>query len=96
MVTADPIQNLDATTSEGAGLGREHLAHKIGIPGITAALQARALVPVYGATWNKAMLTTIGADRINWAFCLLRNSPVRRSEYERIFAVSKEAFVAAS
>ena len=58
VVTTIPLRNVDSAASEAAGLVWGHLARQVADPDATAAKLARALVPVYGVTWNRAVITS--------------------------------------
>ena len=49
---------------------------------------------VYGIRWNRAVFTTIAANRINHAIALLRNSTFPRTEYARLAAFLSESYSA--
>ena len=90
-----PRRNADSAASEAAGLVWGHLARQVAGPTATASNLARALAPVYGETLNRAVITfdsVGGAIRINHVFFPLRNSPLVRSEYDRLVAFLLEAY----
>ena len=95
-----PRRNADSAAAEGDGLVWGHLARQVAGPTATAGKLALALAPVYGVTWNSAVITSDavgGTDNINRVCCLLRNSPpLNRSEYVRLGAFLEEAYTAAS
>ena len=95
VVTKVPLRNADVAAAEAAGLVLGHLSR----PTATSAKLARALVPVYGVTWNRAVITSDavgGTDDMNCVCCLRRSSPLNRSEYDRSAAFLKEAYTDAS
>ena len=90
-----PRRDADSAASETAGLVWGHLARQVADPTATAAKLARALDPVYGVTWNRAVINSDavgGTGGINRVFCLLRNSPLVRSAYGRLVAFMMEAY----
>ena len=94
-VTTLPRHNVDSAASEAAALVWGHLARQVADPNATAAKLARALAPVYGVTWNRAAITSTavgGTNEINRILCLLRNSNLVRSEYDRLTAFMLEAY----
>ena len=98
-VTKVPLRNADVAAAEAAGLVWGHLARQVEGPTATASKLARALAPVYGVTWNRAAITADafgGTDNINRVCCLMRNSPLIRSECDRLAALLKEAYTDAS
>ena len=95
VITTLPRRNADSDASEAAGLVWGHLARHVVDPNATAAKLSRALVPVYGVTWNRAVITSTavgGTTEINRVCCLLRNSNLARSEYGRLVAFVLEAY----
>ena len=58
VITTLPRRNADPDASQAAGLVWGHLARQFADPNATAAKLARALVPVYGVTWNIAVITS--------------------------------------
>ena len=56
VATAAPLRNVDTSDAEEAGLIWGHLARQALV--IAAAKLARALVPVYGVTWNRDAITS--------------------------------------
>ena len=58
-----PLRNADSAASEAAGLVWGHLARQVADHTATAAKLARALAPVYGVTWNRAVITS---DSVGW------------------------------
>ena len=95
VITTLPRRNADSAASEAAGLVWGHLARQVADPNATATKLARALVPVYGVTWNRAVITSTavgGTTEINRVCCLLRNSNLARSEYGRLVAFVLEAY----
>ena len=48
---------------------------KIGIPGITSAESAKAIIPVYGLTWNRNFVVAVATGVINKGRARLRNPP---------------------
>ena len=90
-----PRRNADSAAAEGDGLVWGHLARQVAGPTATAAKFARALAPVYGVTWNRAVITpdAVGwAGIINHVCCVIRNPHLVRSEYDRIVAFMLEAY----
>ena len=78
VLPAVPLRNSDTAAAEAAGLARGRLARHGGTPGNTAAQLERALVPVYGVSWIRDVLTSNavgGTDNIDRGFCLLRGPP---------------------
>ena len=127
VATAVPLRNLDTAAAEASGLVWGNLARQVRPPGIPAAQLERALVPLYGVTWNRDVLTPNadggagninvltsnadggagninvltsnadgGAGNIDRFFCLVRNPPLIRSEYDRLVAFLEEAYLTAS
>ena len=95
VATTLPLQNVDSAASEAAGLVWGHLARQLAGPSASAAKLARALVPVYGMTWNREVTTSPavgGANEINRVLCLLRNSNLVRSEYDCLAAFMVQAY----
>ena len=98
-ITKLPPHNADSAASEATGLVWGHLARQVAGPTATSVKLARALVPVYGVTWNRAVRTSDavgGTNEINRVFCLLRNPPLVRSEYGRLVAFILEAYTYSS
>ena len=95
VVTTLPLCNVDSASSEAAGLVWGHLERQVADPDASAAKLARALVPVYGVTWNRAVITSDavgGTNEINRVLCLLRNSNLVRSEYDRLAAFMLQSY----
>ena len=94
-----PPHNANAAAAEASGLVWGHLARKVANPGIAAAQLARALLPVWGATWNRDVVTSDavgGTNIINSVCCMMRNFSLIRAEYDRVLAFLKEAYADAS
>ena len=95
VVTTVPLSNVDSAVAQAAALAWGHLARQVADPEASAAKLAQAIVPVYGISWNRNVITSQavgGTNEINRVLCLLRNSNLARSEYVRLAAFMKRAY----
>ena len=95
VATTVPLSNVDPAVAQAAALAWGHLARQVAGPEASAAKLAQAIVPVYGISWNRNVITSQvvgGTNEINRVLCLLRNSNLVRSEYVRLAAFMKRAY----
>ena len=95
VATTVPLSNVDPAVAQAAALAWGHLARQVAGPEASAAKLAQAIVPVYGISWNRNVITSQvvgGTNEINRVLCLLRNSNLARSEYARLAAFMKRAY----
>ena len=90
-----PVENLDAAVAAAASVVLETMSRQVGQRDISARELSHALIPVYGLTWNRAVINCVAKDSINNLFGRLRNSARPRAEYGRLSAFFKKAYVAA-
>ena len=79
----------------GSCLAWGHLARQVADPEASAANLDQAIVPVYGVSWNRTVITSQavgGANEINRSPCLLRNSNLARLEYDRLAAFMLQSY----
>ena len=90
-----PIENLDTAASAAGKVISEKLNRQLGERDISARGLSQALIPLYGITWNRTVINLVVKDSVNNLFVRLRNSPLPRTEYDRLSAFFKKAYGAA-
>ena len=90
-----PVENLDTAAAAAGKVVMEKLNRQLGQRDISARELPQALIPLYGITWNRAVINLVAKDSINQLFVRLRNSPLPRAEYGRLSSFFKKAYGAA-
>ena len=91
--TAD---NADRHAAAAAEVTLRRLAFQIGPKDSSAASLSEALIPVYGLPWNRMILARCDANRLNEIPAMIRNSPLPRTEYDRLSAFWMGAYISAA
>ena len=90
-----PVENLDTAAAAAGKVIMGKLNRQLGQRDISARELSRALIPLYGITWNRAVINLVVKDSINNLFVRLRNSPLPRAEYDRLSTFFKKAYATA-
>ena len=91
-----PLKNADSATAHAATLVWNNLARQVSLRGSTRAQLLEAVIPVYGITWNKAVINHLTTNRINDILTLFRRTELfPRKEYDRMASFMKGGFAAA-
>ena len=96
MNAAIPTENIDLARAESAIIILDDLTKKLGTIGLSPSAIPQLLIPLYGITWNRRVLAAVTTKRINQLCQLLRHLKLKCSEYERLTAFFKQAFITAA
>ena len=90
--------NLDYAIIEAAELAFDHAWRGVFDPTATASRISTALVPLFGISWSKKVIVAVDQRplnrKINQLLGRVRNSPLPRTDYDRLADLFKFAFYA--
>ena len=96
MNTVIPTENIDLARAASAVIILDDLMKKLNTAGLLPSAIPPLLIPVYGITWNRRVLAAVTTKKINDLCKQLRNLQLKRSEYDRLTAFFKQAFITAA
>ena len=71
----------------------DNLEKHHGVPGLTTPSLSNHQILVYGRTWSRNIINTVGSGRINSILSRRRNHPMPKAEYDRPATPPKQAYI---